>query len=336
MERFSNISLKPYNTFSIDAIAREMYSFSEEKDLIELLEMHPNQPILILGGGSNLLITKPVDQVILKNEIKGIQVIDEDEESVRVKVGAGENWHQFVSWAVDHGFGGIENMALIPGTVGAAPMQNIGAYGVELKDTFVELEAIQLDNQSIHKFDHRKCHFGYRYSIFKGPLKGEFCITRVVFKLQKNNKLNTSYGAILTELQKRNIAQPTIKDIFETVIDIRRSKLPDPKKIGNGGSFFKNPIVDIATLEKIKQDYPKIPHFPSDLDRVKIPAGWLIEQKGWKGYRRDNIGVYPNHALVLVNWGNGSGVAIWELAQEIQSSVADTFGIKLEPEVNII
>ena len=336
MQHFSNISLKPYNTFAIDTMAKDLYTFSSEKELVELLEIHANEPVFILGGGSNILFTRPLDVLVLKNEILGIDIIDETDHDILVQAGAGEQWHDLVTWAVDQGYGGIENMALIPGTVGAAPMQNIGAYGVELKDVFVGLAAVQLDHPAVHQFDAVKCRFDYRYSIFKGPLKNKYCITTVTLKLQKQSQLNTSYGAILTELNKRRITNPTIRDVYDTVIEIRRSKLPDPAKIGNGGSFFKNPIVSKHKLQELLIDHPKVPHYLVNAEEVKIPAGWLIEQMGWKGHREGDVGVFPNHALVLVNWGGGSGQDIWNLARKIQQSVEEEFGIHLEPEVNIM
>ena len=336
MTRYSNISLKKFNTFGIDVSAKILYSFADKNELIEVLETCLGQKPIILGGGSNILFTREVIPPILKNEILGLQVVEENESYIWVKSGAGVVWHDLVTWAVNNGYGGIENLALIPGTVGAAPMQNIGAYGVELKDTFYRLEAIQIESGESHVFHYKDVGFGYRKSIFKGTLKGQFVITSVVLKLRKHVELKLQYGSIKQELSQRKIIHPTLKDIYNVVIEIRQSKLPDPSKVGNGGSFFKNPVVKFDTLMNIQKEFPKVPYYRVNEEYVKVPAGWLIETEGWKGYRRGDIGVYPNHALVLVNWGQGTGAEIWELAQEIQESVFTKFGIRLEPEVNVL
>jgi UDP-N-acetylmuramate dehydrogenase len=292
---------------------------------------------MLLGGGSNVLLTQDVPGLVLKNNIQGIRVIREFKNKVWVEVGGGENWHAFVRWAVSNGYGGIENMSLIPGTVGAAPIQNIGAYGVELKDVFVRLNAVALSGGRAKTFNHKACQFGYRDSVFKRAEKGKWCITSVVFSLQKSpHRLNTAYGDITKTLEANGISAPNIADISNAVVQIRTSKLPDPAKIGNCGSFFKNPETDRAVLEKIQETHPQAPFFPLPDGRVKIPAGWLIEQCGWKGKRVGNTGCYERQALVLVNHGGATGQEVKALASAIIDSVEKTFGIRLEAEVNII
>lgn len=336
MEEPQGISLQPYNTFGIDIQANHFFRFTGVTHLREILEYGYQDNPLILGGGSNILLTGQLNRPVLKNEIRGIEMIDENEKHVYIRVGGGESWHDLVAWAVSRGLGGIENLALIPGTVGAAPMQNIGAYGVEIKDVFEELQALRIDTGFVKTFTAREIGFGYRWSIFKGTLKNQYVIVYVTLKLDKTPELKLQYGAIKQELSERKISSPQVKDIFDIIIDIRQSKLPDPSKVGNSGSFFKNPIISRSQLEQIQLTYPKAPYYQVDSDQVKIPAGWLIEELGWKGHRRGAIGVYPNHALVLVNWGGGTGSQIWQLAQDIQASVLEQFGIQLEPEVNII
>jgi len=329
-----NVSLKPYNTFGIEAGAARFAEVHSEVALIELLDAHT--PELILGGGSNILFHGDVQGLVIKNNILGKQVIDENDETVQVRFGAGENWHECVLWAIENGYGGIENLSLIPGTVGAAPMQNIGAYGVELKDVFVELEAVHLREKTQQTFNHAACKFAYRESVFKKELKGQFFITAVTLQLtKKNHKLNTSYGAIQTTLEKNNIKSPDIKSISDAVIQIRQSKLPDPTKLGNAGSFFKNPIIPKSQFDPIKLAHSGIVSYDLPDDMVKVPAGWLIEQCGWKGKQIGDAGTYKNQALVIVNHGKASGEDIWQLAQKIQQSVNDKFGIKLTPEVNV-
>ncbi|WP_347159340.1 UDP-N-acetylmuramate dehydrogenase [Pontibacter chitinilyticus] len=334
----SDVSLKPYNTFGIDVNARHFARFNSVEELQQLLQMPELQQAekLVLGGGSNLLFTKDFDGVVLQNGIKGIAVVREDEEHVYVKAGGGEVWHDFVRFALESNFGGVENLSLIPGTVGAAPLQNIGAYGVELKDVFHELEAVHLPTGEVHTYDNASCHFGYRESIFKNDKKGQYIVTHVTFRLQKQHVLNTSYGAIQSTLQEMQVQQPSIQDVSAAVCHIRQSKLPDPKQIGNAGSFFKNPEIPLPQYENLKAQFPNIPSYPVSATTVKVPAGWLIEQCGWKGKVIDNYGVHKNQALVLVNYGGASGDKVRQLAYDIIASVDAKFGIRLHPEVNIL
>jgi UDP-N-acetylmuramate dehydrogenase len=328
-----NVSLKALHTFGLSVSAAAYASVSNEEELLDLLPVQ--KPTLILGGGSNVLFTKDFKGLVLHNSIKGIEVLEETEQDVLVRVGGGEVWHDLVLWCIDQGYGGIENLSLIPGSVGAAPIQNIGAYGVEVKDVFERLEAIDIKTGEIKTFEHKDCHFGYRDSVFKRALKGKYCITRVIFRLSKRPIFNVSYGAIQAVLEEEK-ALVSIHSISDAVIQIRQQKLPDPKKIGNSGSFFKNPIIPIEQFNKLKIEYPEIPFYPFGKTEVKLPAGWLIDQLGWKGYRKGDAGVHKNQALVLVNYGNAKGSEIWGLAQEIQQSVSAKYGIHLEAEVNIL
>ncbi|KPM48702.1 UDP-N-acetylmuramate dehydrogenase [Jiulongibacter sediminis] len=333
-----NASLKPYNTFGLEAAAAFLTTISSVEDLSELVNLpdFEEKQSLVLGGGSNLLLTQDFDGMVIKNEIKGIHSINETDEHIWLKVGGGEVWHDFVMYCVNQGYGGVENLSLIPGTVGAAPMQNIGAYGIEIKDVFDSLEAFNWQTGAIETFDNPTCGFGYRESIFKHSHKGKYFIVNVTFKLKKRPELNIEYGAIQTTLADMGITNPTIKDVSRAVITIRQSKLPDPKEIGNSGSFFKNPVISKALFIKIQEKYDNVPSYPIDDENVKIPAGWMIEKAGWKGYRRGDIGVHKNQALVLVNYGNGSGLEIKKLSEEIIASVFENFGVNLQPEVNII
>ncbi|OFY93148.1 MAG: UDP-N-acetylenolpyruvoylglucosamine reductase [Bacteroidetes bacterium RIFCSPLOWO2_12_FULL_31_6] len=335
MEIKENISLKPFNTFGITVNATQFVEVNQINQLKEILQQN-KLPLLILGGGSNVLFTKDFNGLVLKNKLKGIQLIDENEQEVIVKVAAGEVWHEFVLYCIEKGYAGIENLSLIPGSVGASPIQNIGAYGVEVKDVITEVEALNLKDYSIQSFPNVACEFDYRSSIFKTSRKGIYFITSVTFKLAKKATINTSYGAIMDELKKMNILHPTIKDVSNAVIKIRTSKLPDPQKIGNCGSFFKNPTVSEKVKNKILEKYPDAPDYPQANGNYKIAAGWLIEKCGWKGKRIDNYGVHKNQALVLVNYGGASGSDIFNLSEDIIHSVYQTFGIKLEREVNII
>jgi len=331
----SNFSLKSFNTFGVDVSANKFAAFRTTQELKELLSHNAN--IFLLGGGSNLLLTKNIDQLVLKNEILGIQVLDRSDDKVLVQCGGGEQWHDFVMWCVAIGFGGIENLALIPGCVGTAPIQNIGAYGVELKDIMHSLEAIDLQTKTLKTFAAEECDFGYRDSIFKNRFKGKFCITKVLFELTvRNHKLNLDYGFIKDKLSENGIKQPSIRDICHTVIAIRQSKLPDPEVIGNSGSFFKNPIVNKDTLDNIIKAYPDLRYFDHSEGRYKIPAAWLIDKLGLKGLRKGDAGVYDKHALVLVNHGNASGKEIYDLAMTIIDKVNRAFGVELTPEVNVI
>jgi UDP-N-acetylmuramate dehydrogenase len=340
MQVQENISLKPYNTFGIDAKARFFTTFSNTSQLEERLSAAtlelPTPKCLILGGGSNILLTKDFDGLVLKNEIRGIEVVKEDAEHVYIKAGAGENWHQFVLYCVQNNYAGIENLSLIPGNVGASPMQNIGAYGVEIKEVFEELDAFHIQDKSVVKFSVSDCAFGYRESVFKNKYRGRFVITSVTYRLNKTPKFHTSYGAVQQELEKMGVQELSIQAVSQAVINIRSSKLPDPKEIGNAGSFFKNPQIVKEDFQQLKQLYPHIPSFPVDDLHTKVPAGWLIEQCGWKGYRNGDAGCYPKQALVLVNYGSASGKEIFDLSEAILQSVKSKFGIELEREVNII
>jgi UDP-N-acetylmuramate dehydrogenase len=331
-----NFPILPYNTFGLDVKAEHFAEFASIADLKAGLRSNI-RPVFLLGGGSNVLFTQDVRGLVLKNMLRGIRVVREFKKKVWVEVGGGEVWHEFVLWAVSQGYGGVENMSLIPGTVGASPIQNIGAYGVELKDVFVKLQALHLTNLKLKTFNHSACQFGYRDSIFKREEKGKWCITSVVFSLTKSpHRLNTSYGDISKTLESNGIEYPSINDISEAVIQIRTSKLPDPAKIGNCGSFFKNPETDRAVLDNILVTHPQAPHYPLPDGRVKIPAGWLIEQCGWKGKRVGNTGCYERQALVLVNHGGATGQEVKNLAHAIIESVEERFGVRLEAEVNMI
>lgn len=328
-------SLKAYNTFGLDATSKGIISINNEQDLFEYL-VQGLSPSKILGGGSNILVTQDIDAYILKNNIKGIEIIDEDDDQVIVKVGAGESWHQFVLWALSHHLGGVENLSLIPGSVGAAPMQNIGAYGVEQEAFFHSLNAIDMIHGIRKTFFKNECHFGYRESIFKNELKDQYFITHVTYILSKrNHHLHIEYGAIKEVLAKNEISTPTIRDVSDAVIEIRQSKLPDPKRIGNAGSFFKNPVIPISQYLDLKSRFPEIPSYPVDELLIKVPAGWLIEQAGMKGYTKGQIGVHKLQALVLVNYGGGQGNDLWQLALDVQSKVLEKFNITIHPEVNI-
>ncbi len=336
MKLAENFSLKNYNTFRIDAYVKYFGKFFSYVSLSEILRENKNIQKMILGGGSNILFTKDYDGIILKNEIPGIDVIHDDEEFVLLKAGAGVNWHQFVMYCVNNNFGGVENLSLIPGNIGASPMQNIGAYGVEIKDVFHELEALYVEDNVLQIFQNSNCEFGYRDSIFKRKYKGQFVILNVTFRLQKKPVFNISYGAIEEELEKMKIENLSIKAISDAVINIRRSKLPDPELIGNAGSFFKNPEIDGHDLQALTRTESNMPHYKINDDRFKIPAGWLIEQCGWKGYRKGDAGCYEKQALVLINYGNANGKEIYQLSSEIKESVLQKFGVELEREVNVI
>lgn len=330
-----NISLKPYNTFGIDVKANQFVEINKQSDLKPILESN-KLPVLILGGGSNLLLTKDYDGLVVKNNIKGIELLEEDNDSVLLKVGAGENWHEFVMYCISNHYCGIENLSLIPGNVGASPMQNIGAYGVEVKDLITKVEAVNLKDFKVREFSNIECAFGYRTSIFKTSEKGNYFISAVTFKLSKTPNLNTSYGAIDGELKARGITNPTIKDVSDAVIAIRQSKLPDPSEIGNSGSFFKNPVVSVEMKNAILEKFENAPNYPQPDGTFKMAAGWLIEQCGWKGKMIKNFGVHDRQALVLVNHGGAKGSDIYQLSEDIIRSVKDKFNITLEREVNII
>lgn len=330
-----NVSLKPFNTFGIDATAKHFATFTNEADLEELLAANVSNNVLVLGGGSNVLFTQDYDGLVARNEVMGVAVLKEDAKHVYVRAGAGENWHQFVQYCIDNGFAGIENLSLIPGNVGASPMQNIGAYGVEIKDAFHSLEAYHLEERKSVTFSANDCAFGYRESVFKRKYKGQFVILAVTYRLNRKPTFNTSYGAIQQELERMGVKKLSIKAISQAVINIRRSKLPDPKEIGNAGSFFKNPTVSQQKFDDLKQAHPGIVGYPANNEQVKLAAGWLIEQCGWKGYRKGDAGCHAKQALVLVNYGNARGSEIYNLSAEILQSVKEKFGVELEREVNI-
>lgn len=333
----SNVNLLPFNTFGIGVSAKLFARFKNLDELKTILEINTNEDLLILGGGSNVLFTKDFDGMVLKNEIKGFEITQQDDNHVIVRAGAGENWHEFVLKCIDHNFCGIENLSLIPGSVGASPMQNIGAYGVEIKDVFEKLTAYHIPSGEVHEFNHQECEFGYRESVFKRKFRGQYIILNVSFKLSKKSEINSSYGAIESELKRIGILNPSIKDISNAVITIRTSKLPDPKKIGNAGSFFKNPVVPKNILLEIQKTYQDVPYYNTDsLENVKIPAGWLIEKAGWKGKTFENYGVHKLQALVLVNYGNASGDSILALSSDIINDIQKKFGVTLEREVNIL
>lgn len=331
----SNIDLKPFNTFGISANAKRFASFSSIDELNKILENRNGDELLILGGGSNILLTKNFDGLVLKNEIMGFEIIEENESHVIIESGAGEVWHDFVMKCIDANYGGAENLSLIPGSVGASPMQNIGAYGVEIKDIFDSLKAYHIESGEVHDFSHSDCNFGYRESVFKRALKGQYIICSVRYKLTKQHTINSSYGAIDSELKQMNIESPTIKDISNAVIAIRSSKLPNPKEIGNAGSFFKNPVVDQKTVDAIAKNYDSFPQYPAP-NGIKLAAGWLIEQAGWKGKTFDTYGVHKNQALVLVNYSDSKGNDIFDLSEQIINDVYSKFSVRLEREVNII
>lgn len=349
-----NISLKPYNSFGIEATAKSFVVFKSLDELDGLLHnplIQKHKHKLVLGGGSNLLFTKNFDGLVLKNEIMGIEKVKEDAHHIWVQTGAGENWHQFVLYCIANNLAGIENLSLIPGCTGASPMQNIGAYGVEIKEVFHSLEAYHLKDKHAVTFSNNDCEFGYRESIFKRALKDQFVITHVTYRLKKEPKYNTSYGAVEQELEAMGITELSIKAISDAVIRIRQSKLPDPAVIGNAGSFFKNPVISTELYNKLRSAFENIPGYkqpatntmPHNKDHTtlagggyKVPAGWLIEQCGWKGYREGDAGVHPKQALVLVNYGNASGQQVYDLSTKVKKSVKEKFGIDLEREVNII
>ncbi|MBL0063440.1 MAG: UDP-N-acetylmuramate dehydrogenase [Bacteroidetes bacterium] len=332
------VSLRPYNTFGLEVNAARFVEVSSLAELRELI-LDPalkSLPKFILGGGSNILFTQDFNGLIIRNRIRGIEITNESEEYARVKAGAGEVWHSFVLWTLDHNLAGLENLSLIPGSVGAAPIQNIGAYGVEIKDTFYELEAMSLEDGSLTTFSREECKFGYRDSIFKREAKNKFVIVSVTFQLSKKPALNTSYGAIEQELKAMNVQNAGIREISQAVINIRSSKLPDPAKIGNAGSFFKNPEVEISIFEKLKSEYPDLVGYKTGNNKMKLAAGWLIEQCGWKGKVSGHVGMHKQQALVLVNYGGATGSELIQHARTVQSSVREKFGVELEMEVNIL
>lgn len=333
-----NISLKPYNTFGLDVSSRYFVEVNNLEELIRVLN-NPSlngQKKLFLGGGSNILLLNDYDGVVIKISFKEKEITQDEQEYAIVKAGAGEIWHEFVLFCLDNDLCGVENLSLIPGTVGAAPMQNIGAYGAEVKDTFYALEALNLETLEVELFDAQKCNFGYRESFFKHEGKSKYVILNVSFRLSKKPKVNVAYGAIQETLKAMGIENPSLKDVSNAVIQIRKSKLPDPADIGNSGSFFKNPEISKEQYSQLKQEFPAIPGYEVSEEVIKVPAGWLIEQAGWKGIRKGEVGVHDKQALVLVNFGEGTGQQVADLAKEIQTSIKGKFGITILPEVNYI
>lgn len=339
MQQFHNISLQPYNTFGIETIASEYIKIEKIKEFKELFNKREfKNPPLILSGGSNILFTTDFfDRTVIHIQTKGIETVQETENFIDLKIQAGEQWHEFVMYCVSNNYQGIENLALIPGCVGTAPIQNIGAYGIEQKDSMQSCEVFFMDTRESKSLTNKDCQFGYRDSIFKNTLKGKAIITSVTYRLRKRNfQVNTTYGAINQVLEEQKIKEPNLEEISQAIIRIRQSKLPDPKKLGNAGSFFKNPIVDINSFNEIKKRFPSVPSYQINEYLIKIPAAWLIDQLGYKGSVYGNAAVHQNQPLVLVNTGKAKGIEIYKLAQKIQTNIKEHFNINLEMEVNII
>lgn len=333
-----HISLKEFNTFGLEAKARFFYRVPDIAHMISLWKtsmLQLNSP-LVLGGGSNMLLAGDYPGLVIKNEMMGRAILKEDAQSVWLKLAAGENWHECVLWTVDQGWGGIENLSLIPGCVGAAPIQNIGAYGVELEQVLQSVQAFDMLGGREVEFSHTDCRFGYRDSVFKHEGKGRYFVTAIVIKLSKNPVLNIAYGDIAAMLSEKGVVVPGVRDVSQAVIAIRSSKLPDPAEIGNSGSFFKNPVMGNTVFEHVQKMYPDVKSFPVGEGQTKVPAAWLIEKAGWKGYRRGDAGVHARQALVIVNYGNATGQELLQLAHDVQKDVMEKFGVKLEMEVNII
>lgn len=337
MEIISNYPLKNHNTFGIEAFADEFVSVNSVNELKEVVQENSGKQKFILGGGSNMLLTQNIHSLVIHVNLKGKEVVFEDDNHVHLKAMAGENWHEFVLYTIQHNYGGLENLSLIPGNVGTTPIQNIGAYGTEIKDTFICCEAMDIATQQIKTFTKEECEFAYRESIFKNSLKNKYIIVSVTYKLtKKDHKINTAYGDIMAQLSQKNITAPGIKDVSDAVINIRQSKLPDPKELGNSGSFFKNPIISKEAFDLAYSQHPEMPHYIISETEVKVPAGWLIEQSGFKGKRFGDAGVHARQALVLVNYGNATGQELLNLSRKIQETVYNNFGIRIEAEVNII
>ncbi len=332
---YKNFNLKAYNTFGIEAFAKEFVSVTTLEELKNNLQQ--TSDFFILGGGSNLLLTNNIEKLVIHNQLKGIEIVQQNDDFVWVKAQAGENWHEFVLYCIENNFGGIENLSLIPGNVGTTPVQNIGAYGVEIKDTLFSCEALNIKTLEIEEFNNAACEFEYRESVFKNKFKNQYIIISVTFQLTKiNHQIKTNYGAISDELAKKGIKNPSINDVSDAVIAIRTSKLPNPKELGNSGSFFKNPIISVEKYKYLLKKFPKMPHYQVNEQEVKVPAGWLIEQAGFKGKRFGDSGVHAKQALVLVNYGTATGQEILELSKNIQKTVFENYEIKIEAEVNIL
>ncbi len=330
-----NISLKAYNTFGIDVKASRFVSIASLYELKQLL--NSEKDFFLISGGSNLLLTRDIERLVVHINIQGISIDHEEENTVDLTVNGGENWHEFVLWCISENYGGLENLSLIPGNVGTSPIQNIGAYGVEVKDCITKVEALEIATNKLVSFSNEACNFGYRNSIFKNEVKGKYILTSVSFRLTtKNHQLTTSYGAIENELAVQKIKIPTLKNISDAIIRIRKSKLPDPKEIGNSGSFFKNPVISKKQFLRLQKENPSIPNYPVSETEIKVPAGWLVEQSGFKGKRFGDAGVHEKQALVLVNYGSATGIEIFQLAEKIQQTVFKKFEIALEIEVNVV
>lgn len=337
MQILRNFSLKNHNSFGIDVRANRFISVENTDDLRTILRKTYASEVFILGGGSNMLLTGDIKKTVIHIGIKGKEIISETEDQVLIRAAAGENWHEFVLWSLEQNYGGLENLSLIPGNVGTAPIQNIGAYGVELKDSFVSCHAMNIQTLEEREFSLEDCEFEYRNSVFKNQLKGQYIITSVNFRLtKKDHSLHTDYGSIKAELESSGIDSPTIRDISNAVISIRQSKLPDPARLGNSGSFFKNPVIPVKQFEKLQEKFPGVPSYHVSDEAIKVPAGWLIDKAGFKGYREGDAGVHSNQALVLVNYGEATGQEILALSEKIQREIKKKFGVQLEPEVNII
>ena len=327
------VSLAPFNTFGVDQKALLFAQILSIEDLKKVADLEADP--YILGGGSNILLTKDIDRLVIKNELMGKAVLSDSNHEVVIKIGSGENWHSIVKWTVGQGWGGLENLSLIPGTVGAAPVQNIGAYGTEIKDTLIEVEAMNLSTGKIEIFSAGECGFGYRDSIFKHPpYKGHYFITHIVLKLNPRSQPNTKYADIEKKILEKNLKRASIQDIHQIVMEVREQKLPDPKKIGNAGSFFKNPIIRKAHYEELLANHPDMPGYPSG-EEIKVPAGWLIDRAGWKGKAIGQVGCYEKQALVIVNRGGATGHEILQFSKLVQKDILDKYGINLLPEINI-
>jgi UDP-N-acetylmuramate dehydrogenase len=337
MKIIENFPLKNHNTFGMDVKARYFAGVEKIEDLRSLKATGYWDPktTLLLGGGSNILLTRDWDGLVIQNQFSGIRIISEDDASALVEAGAGENWHGMVLWALENKLGGIENLSLIPGTVGAAPMQNIGAYGKEIGDVFEYLEAYHIASGEIHRFYHKDCAFGYRESIFKNKEKGNYLILSVVLRLSKKPLYHVEYGDVKKVIAEELDGEINLETVSEAICRIRSRKLPDPAEIGNSGSFFKNPIIPKQLYQELKSTFPDLPSYPVDFETVKVPAGWLIDKAGWKGFRQGDAGVHSKQALVLVNYGTATGQEIWNLARAIQADILKRFGIHLQPEVNV-
>lgn len=336
MQIYENHSLKEYNTFGIDAKCKRFVVLESEEDIVDYFENHNDgTPFLLLGGGSNLLIINDLEYDVLKLNLEGKRIVDDEKSTITYEIMAGENWHNFVEFLVNQSYSGLENLSLIPGNVGTAPIQNIGAYGVEQEQYFISLKGYNIETGEFELYFKDECNFEYRTSIFKQSLKGKFIITSVTYKLNKFESPNLSYAELENYLEVHDL-HPTTKNIFDSVVSIRTNKLPSPNRLGNSGSFFKNPIISTAKFDELILNYPNLKGYPQEGGNMKISAGWLIETAGLKGYRVGDAAVYDKHALILVNHGNATGQEIWEIAEHVISEVFKKFNVRLEAEVNVV